>query len=445
MVLQSANCTECRSEVWHNDNFCQECGSRTSFVAKRDTQWRETPAAPSWNREPSEPTWTKSESSWNQSSEPTPIRSFVQSASAPQPVPTPEPTPPPPPAPLPAVVAVPVPNPVPVKAPVEVPVQVPTKVPTQVPTVENKTEEVRTPVEVPKAIEAPKAPEPKDLEEKREDVVLKSRWTALESPLLRPRMSDDVAATPPMEKVSNKSKITSILWLCVCFLAGILIYCLFDIVKMTVLKPASESSKQQPAAVVPAAPETKIESAPVPTPVPAEAPVEAEEAKSTVPVNTVSVDTPVSVKPVVVTPKPAVKPVVVPTKAQVPVVKPLPKPVVPVKLPAITKPHLSQPVVAPEVVKPRSSAEAENTSRTRTVWEAPANTVKAPQLPVKAVAPVSKVNRVVSTSKGSGGDLARYNRLLADYFSRAGNGSFGDESSEPPTYSEWLSRGKPEF
>lgn len=450
MVLESANCVECKSEVWHDDNYCQECGVKTPLSSQRDTSWRKVPTGPSWireDREPIQPTWLKPQENINQPAkeieekpvinkptqnwsnpEPTPIRSFVQSVpskpiteSAPMPEQVKEvvPPPPPPPPPLPPVSVVPPAPPTPVVEPKVVK--------------ETKVESVKvTPLpEIPKSVELPL------VEDKVDDSILKAKWTALESPLLRPRMADELEKKKPAEEIVHKIKITNILWLCVCFLAGILIYCLFDIVKMTILKPETNNVKQQ-VVVPPSAVEPKPQPTPpeaVETPVvetPVVQPQSVETPENTMPVKAVSVHTPAAVKPVSkpVATKPLVKPVAT-TKVQ-PV---RPKAVVPAK-PA-WKPRV-QPLIAPEVVQSKATNDA-GSSRTRTVWQAPATAVKAPPAATPA-----KPSHVV-TSKGTGGDLARYNRLLADYFSRAGNGSFGDEASEPPTYSEWLGRGKPEF
>ncbi|MBX9771418.1 MAG: hypothetical protein K2X29_08615 [Candidatus Obscuribacterales bacterium] len=477
MVLESANCTECRTEIWHNDNYCQECGSRTSFLAQRDTQWRKAPAGPSWNREPVEPLWQKPaepsfsksvESSWNQSTEPTPIRSFVQSTSAPQQVPMSEPAtkptqsaPPPPPLPpvapvVPEVVvkepevkvAPPITSPVikpvvPVAStPAPTPVSGTAPIPTAAPKAEPPVVQVPKPTPQPEVNFVPPVPEkPRSIEPaavKEEDTVLKARWTALESPLLRPRMSDEADEKKQPEEIIHKIKITNILWLCVCFLAGILIYCLFDIVKMTILKPDTGTVKQQ--VVVPEA--KLIETKPIETKAiePKAVETKPEELEAAVPIKAVSVQPVVSAP---AAPKPVIKPVTpkLPVKPTAKVLPPVKQPkLAPLtKLPAAAKPKPMPSVVHPEVVQPRASVDQNNPTRTRTVWQAPTSSV----LPSPPARPVSSKSPVIS--KGTGGDLARYNRLLADYFSRAGNGSFGDESSEPPTYSEWLSRGKPEF
>ncbi|MBX9877321.1 MAG: hypothetical protein K2Y22_02585 [Candidatus Obscuribacterales bacterium] len=453
MVLESANCTECRSEIWHDDNYCQECGVRTSMLSQRDTQWRKAPSGPSWSREdrePIAPSWKKPESNWAKPVE-TPIRSFVQSASeqsissqslpvqpavpinttpvtpeAPKVEPKPElkvekPVEvklPPPPVP-PEAVSPPIVPPVKPVAPPE---------PKKIEPVVTKPE-VKEPTES-KLVEIKAIPKVVDFEKIEEDVddsILKARWTALESPLLRPRVSDDVQNRKSPEEVVHKIKITNILWLCVCFLAGILIYCLFDIVKMTILKPETTAAKQT--IVAPAAPTAPQESKAVETPV--IEPV----AETKLPEPT-AVTTPAPAKTIVPVKSVSVHPTV-------PVAKPT-KPVsslAPAKVQAkpVAKAVPAKPAIAPESVLPKSTSDASN-ARARTVWQASSTAIKAAPAARAAVKPSHVV-----TSKGNGTDLTRYNRLLADYFSRAGNGSFGDESSEPPTYTEWLGRGKPEF
>ncbi len=451
MVLESANCTECRSEIWHDDNYCQECGVRTSMLSQRDTQWRKAPSGPSWSREerePMAPSWKKPESNWT--SEPTPIRSFVQSASEQSISSQSVPVQPAAPTSTPVTPAVPKTETPKIETPktetanteVKPELKIEKEVPPVKPIAPIETKqvepvvtkpEVKAPIES-KLVESKAAPKVVDFEKIEEDVddaILKARWTALESPLLRPRLSDDVQNRRSPEEVVHKIKITNILWLCVCFLAGILIYCLFDIVKMTILKPETTAAKQT--IVVPAAPtapqESKAVEAPATEPV-AETKLP-EPAKTIVPVKSISVH-PATVVPVV---KPA-KPVspLAPAKVQA---KPVAK-AAPAK-PAIVKPRPVHSAVAPEFVQPKSTSDASN-ARARTVWQAPSTAIKAQPV----ATPAAKPSHVV-TSKGNGTDLTRYNRLLADYFSRAGNGSFGDESSEPPTYTEWLGRGKPEF